>query len=77
MMLLQSTALPMLVVITQIGLSTDRMRPGNAAALVGAGMLSVLVLPLAGFAVMNRTEPTEDPEPEERTAPGPEAFDEL
>jgi Kef-type K+ transport system membrane component KefB len=52
MTLLQSTALPLLVVITQIGLETHRMEPGNAAALVGAGMLSVLVFPLVGFAVL-------------------------
>ncbi len=57
MTLLQSTALPLLVVITQIGLETHRMRPGNAAALVGAGMLSVLVFPLAGFAVLGRVAP--------------------
>ena len=49
---LQATALPLLVVITQIGLDTDRMRPSNAAALVGAGMLSVLVFPLVGFAIL-------------------------
>ena len=57
MTLLQSTALPLLVVITQIGLETHRMRPGNAAALVGAGMLSVLVFPLVGFAVLGRVAP--------------------
>jgi len=50
--ILQSTALPLLVVITEIGLSTGHMRPANAAALVGAGMLSVLILPLAGFGVL-------------------------
>jgi Kef-type K+ transport system membrane component KefB len=55
---LQATSLPLLVVITQIGLDTGEMRPGNAAALVGAGMLSVLVLPLAGFAILG--EPTDD-----------------
>ncbi|UDY34698.1 cation:proton antiporter [Dermatobacter hominis] len=49
---LQSTTLPLLVVITQIGLETKDMRPSNAAALVGAGMLSVLVLPIVGFAVL-------------------------
>jgi len=48
--LLQATALPLVVVITAIGLHTGRMLPENAAALVGAGMLSVLVYPLAGFA---------------------------
>jgi len=54
--LLQSTALPLLVVITEIGLATGRMRPENATALVGAGMLSVLVFPLAGFALLGRGE---------------------
>lgn len=74
MTLLQSTALPLLVVITEIGLETHRMRPGNAAALVGAGMLSVLVFPLAGFAVLgNRNaEPTDDaPDVGESEALGP------
>jgi len=49
---LQSTSLPLLIVITQIGLETHHMKPENAAALVGAGMLSVLVLPLTGFAIL-------------------------
>jgi len=48
---LQSTALPLLVVISDIGLATHRMLPINATALVGAGMLSVLVFPLVGFAL--------------------------
>jgi Kef-type K+ transport system membrane component KefB len=48
---LQSTALPLLVVITQIGLDTHHMLPVNATALVGAGMVSVLLFPLAGFAL--------------------------
>lgn len=61
---LQCTALPLLVVITQIGLDTGEMRPGNAAALVGAGMLSVLVLPLTGFAVLGDVD--HDPSTEDR-----------
>jgi len=52
--ILQSTALPLLVVITQIGLSTNHMLPVNATALVGAGMVSVLVFPLVGFAVAGK-----------------------
>jgi len=52
---LQSTSLPLLIVITQIGLETHHMKPENAAALVGAGMLSVLVLPLTGFAILGDT----------------------
>jgi len=41
-----STALPLVVVITTIGVETNRMKPENAAALVGAAMISVLVFPL-------------------------------
>lgn len=52
--LFSSTALPLVVVITSIGLSTGRMLPANAAALVGAGMLSVLLYPLIGFALLRR-----------------------
>lgn len=47
-----ATALPLVVVITGIGTATGRMLPGNAAALVGAGMLSVLVYPLAAFRLL-------------------------
>ncbi len=61
MAVLQSTALPLLVVITEIGLSTGHMRPSNAAALVGAGMLSVLVLPIVGFALLGEQPVDEVP----------------
>jgi hypothetical protein len=54
---LQATALPLIVVITEIGTSTGRMRPDNATALLAAGMLSVLVFPLSGFAVLGGTSP--------------------
>jgi hypothetical protein len=65
---LQATALPLLVVITQIGLESGQMRPGNAAALVGAGMLSVLIFPLLGFAVLGKVEGAE---PVEQTPVSP------
>ena len=45
MTLLTATALPLLVALSQIGLSTGDMLPENAAALVGAGVLSVMVYP--------------------------------
>jgi Kef-type K+ transport system membrane component KefB len=45
MVLLTATALPLLVALTEIGLSTGEMLPANAAALVGAGVLSVLIFP--------------------------------
>jgi Kef-type K+ transport system membrane component KefB len=40
-----ATGLPLIVVITTIGVAEDRMRPVNAAALVAAGVLSVLLYP--------------------------------
>lgn len=46
-----STALPLLVAITDIGVATGRMRSENAAALVGAGIVSVLLFPLLGLAL--------------------------
>ncbi|MFM7063237.1 MAG: cation:proton antiporter [Actinomycetes bacterium] len=69
MTFLQAAALPLLVVITEIGLATGRMRPSNAAALVGAGMLSILIFPIIGFALLDgspegsgATEPDDGPE---------------
>lgn len=55
--LMTSAGLPLVVVITTIGVETDRMRPGNAAALVGAGMLSVLIFPLVGTALLSGNRP--------------------
>jgi Kef-type K+ transport system membrane component KefB len=43
--LVASTALPLLVAISEIGLRNGTMLPENAAALVGAGVLTVLVFP--------------------------------
>jgi Kef-type K+ transport system membrane component KefB len=45
LMLLTATALPVLVALAQIGLESGTMLPENAAALVGAGVLSVMVFP--------------------------------
>src|SRR4029450_4331517 len=45
MMLLTATALPLLVALAKIGLESGTMLPENAAALVGAGVLSVIVFP--------------------------------
>ncbi|KQX52843.1 MULTISPECIES: cation:proton antiporter [unclassified Streptomyces] len=46
-----STALPLVVAITTIGVDDKAMTAGEAAALVGAGMLSVLVFPLLALKV--------------------------
>ena len=47
---LQSAGLPLLVVITGLGVESGQMRSDNAAALVGAGLMSVIVFPIVGLA---------------------------
>ena len=51
---LAATALPLLVALSAIGLETGTMLPQNAAALVGAGVLSVLVFPAAAVTIHRR-----------------------
>jgi Kef-type K+ transport system membrane component KefB len=52
--LLTATSLPLLVALSHIGLETGTMLPENAAALVGAGVLSVLVFPATAVAIERR-----------------------
>jgi Kef-type K+ transport system membrane component KefB len=64
--LLTATSLPLLVALAAVGLDTGHMLPENAAALVGAGVLSVMVFP--GLAVaLDRTAPM--PAPDEEAPP--------
>ncbi|MEV5546535.1 cation:proton antiporter [Streptomyces sp. NPDC052309] len=53
--LLQATSLPVIVAATTIGLKLDAIRPANAAALVAAGLLSVIVFPLLALPLLART----------------------
>lgn len=53
--LLSSTSLPLIVVITSLGVATGHMLPENAAALVSAGIASVLLFPLIALALRDRT----------------------
>jgi Kef-type K+ transport system membrane component KefB len=62
MMLLTATALPLLVALAEIGLRNGTMLRENAAALVGAGALSVLVFPTAAVAIGRRQHAGEQPE---------------
>lgn len=49
-----ATALPLVVAITTLGVEAQQMRASTAAALVGAGMISVIVFPLLGMASYRR-----------------------
>ena len=55
--LFSATTLPLVVVFTDIGKATGRMLPENGAALVGAGILSILLYPLIGLSLRARGRP--------------------
>jgi Kef-type K+ transport system membrane component KefB len=57
--LLQATSLPFIVTATQIGVVTGRMSAVTAAALVTAGLLSVLLFPAAALVLLRQREPGE------------------
>jgi Kef-type K+ transport system membrane component KefB len=54
--LLQATSLPFLVTATMIGTELDLVSPVNAAALVGAGVISVLVFPTVALSLLRQPE---------------------
>jgi Kef-type K+ transport system membrane component KefB len=54
MTFITATALPLLVALAEIGLRDGKMLPSNAAALVGAGVLSVLVFPAVATALARK-----------------------
>ena len=60
LMLLSATTLPILVALTHISVSSGAMRPDNAAALVGAGVLSVLIFPLLAISLHRPTAEPDD-----------------
>jgi len=59
--LLQATSLPFIVTITQIGVALGKITPVTAAALVCAGLLSVLIFPLLALANLRRMAPAPAP----------------
>jgi Kef-type K+ transport system membrane component KefB len=55
--LLQATSLPFIVATTQIGLELGAISEATAAALVGAGLLSVIFLPLTAVTLLKSERP--------------------
>ncbi|BDZ44834.1 hypothetical protein GCM10025866_07430 [Naasia aerilata] len=55
--LMTATGLPIIVAVTNLGVQSHDLTAGMAAALVGAGMLSVLVFPVVGLALRGPIEP--------------------
>jgi Kef-type K+ transport system membrane component KefB len=72
MTFITATAMPLLIALAQIGLQDGRMIPSNAAALVGAGVLSVLVYPAiaVGLSRRDRKPPEESGAPASPDMPG-------
>jgi Kef-type K+ transport system membrane component KefB len=60
--LLQATSLPFLVTAAQIGTATGRLSGTNAAALVCAGLLSVLIFPAVALGLLGRSRPALSPQ---------------
>jgi hypothetical protein len=60
--LLQATSLSFLVVAGQIGVQLDLIRPATYAALVAAGLLSVLLFPLTALRLLCGAERKAEPE---------------
>src|SRR5215510_13535221 len=54
---LQATTLPFIVAATQIGLQLGILSRASAAALVAAGLLSVVICPALGLALLRRDHP--------------------
>ncbi len=50
----QATSLPFIVAATAIGLEIGAISPASAAALLAAGLLSVLIFPLLGLTILRR-----------------------
>jgi Kef-type K+ transport system membrane component KefB len=61
--LFSGTQLPLVVAITTIGVDTGNMRVSTAAALVGAGVLSVLIYPSLALARARRAGADPEPRP--------------
>jgi Kef-type K+ transport system membrane component KefB len=57
--IMQATSLPFIVAATAIGMELGLIDPAASAALIGAGLLSVLIFPLTGLLLLKRSAPTD------------------
>jgi Kef-type K+ transport system membrane component KefB len=53
--LMQATSLPFIVAATAVGLALDVVTPANAAALIAAGLLSVVIFPAVSLVLLRRS----------------------
>jgi len=59
--LLQATSLPFLVTATEIGVALGEIKPVTGAALVSAGLLSVIIFPLVAVTLLREPSPITSP----------------
>jgi Kef-type K+ transport system membrane component KefB len=59
--LLQATSVGLFVVASQIGQDMGLISAANGAALIAAGLLSVILFPLAALTLLRRSEPEREP----------------
>jgi Kef-type K+ transport system membrane component KefB len=67
--LMQATSLPFIVAATAIGQELGLISPAEGAALIGAGLLSVLFFPATGLSLLRGKEAPSEPAAEDATAP--------
>jgi Kef-type K+ transport system membrane component KefB len=66
--LLQATSLPFIVAGTAIGLDLGLLEQSESAALIAAGLLSVIIFPLAALTMLRRHRPEAEPAAEQPVA---------
>ena len=67
--ILQATSLPFIVAATQIGVQIGVVSHASAAALIAAGLLSVVIFPATGLALLRRRMPDADADAERQRMP--------
>jgi Kef-type K+ transport system membrane component KefB len=67
--LLQATSLPFIVAATTIGLQVHAISPANAAALVAAGLFSVVIFPIISLQLLRSSAKDTDMVPEQAPVP--------
>ena len=60
---LQATSLPFIVAASQIGMDIGVLTQANGAALIAAGLLSVIVFPALGLTLLRRESNERQPVP--------------
>jgi Kef-type K+ transport system membrane component KefB len=69
--ILQATSLPFIVAAAQIGMDIGVLSQANGAALIAAGLLSVIIFPALGLTLLRRSESASEAAKHRQAAPTP------